>query len=36
MEIGVSGSELSASRAKNLLNNGKIEQISRCIQDNGS
>ena len=32
MEIGVSGAEFSATRAKSLINNGKIEQISRYMQ----
>lgn len=36
MEIGVSGAQLSASRAKSLLNKGRTEQISRYIVGNGS
>lgn len=31
MEIGVSGAQLSASRAESLLNKGRTEQISRYI-----
>lgn len=32
MEIGVSGAEFSATGAKSLINNERIEQISRYVR----
>lgn len=36
VEIGVPGAELSVGRARSLFTYGRINQISRLVEDNGS